>query len=98
MIRAGLNFCYSEAGAEGLIKGKRAIVVMSRGGQYEGQMRAMDSQEPHLRTLLSFIGITDVDFILADKLAFGPEASAASTANAQKQITDSLCRRESLVA
>lgn len=98
VVRAGVTFRYSEAGVEGLIKGKRAIVVMSRGGQYEGLMRAMDSQEPHLRTLLSFIGITDADFILADKLAFGPEASAASTAKAQTQITDSLHRRESLVA
>jgi FMN-dependent NADH-azoreductase len=34
----------------------------------------MDSQEPHLRTLLGFIGITDVTFIRAEKLAFGPEA------------------------
>jgi len=98
VIRAGVTFRYSEAGPEGLIKGKRAIVVMSRGGQYEGLMRAMDSQEPHLRTLLSFIGITEIDFILADKLAFGPEAHGDSMATAQVKITESLLRHVRLAA
>lgn len=60
-------------------------------------MRAMDPQEPHLRTLLSFIGIPDIDFILADKLALGPDVSASSTAKTQMEITDSLYRREGLV-
>ena len=54
--------------------GKRAIVVESRGGLYsEGPAQAMDSQEPHLRTMLGFIGITDVSFVRAERLAFGPE-------------------------
>lgn len=90
VIRAGVTFRYSEAGPEGLIKDKRAIVVMSRGGQYEGPMRAMDSQEPHLRTLLSFIGITEIDFVLADRLAFGPEVNASSMGDAGAQITNAL--------
>jgi FMN-dependent NADH-azoreductase len=75
VLRAGVTFRYSAAGPEGLMKGKRAIVVMSRGGFYsEGPAQVMDSQEPHLRTLLGFIGITDVSFVRAEKLAFGPEA------------------------
>jgi FMN-dependent NADH-azoreductase len=75
VLRAGVTFRYSEAGPEGLMKGKRAIVVMSRSGFYgEGPAQVMDSQEPHLRTMLDFIGITDVSFIRAEKLAFGPEA------------------------
>jgi FMN-dependent NADH-azoreductase len=74
VLRAGVTFRYSETGPEGLMKGKRAIVVMSRGGFYsEGPTQVMDSQEPHLRTLLGFIGITDVSFVRAEKLAFGPE-------------------------
>jgi FMN-dependent NADH-azoreductase len=75
VLRAGVTFRYSAAGPEGLMKGKRAIVVMSRGGFYsEGPAQVMDSQEPHLRTLLGFIGITDVSFVRAEELAFGPEA------------------------
>jgi FMN-dependent NADH-azoreductase len=74
VLRAGLTFSYTEAGPEGLVTGKRAIVVESRGGLYsEGPAQAMDSQEPHLRTVLGFIGITDVSFVRAERLAFGPE-------------------------
>jgi len=74
VLRAGVTFRYGEAGPEGLVKGKRAIVIESRGGFYsEGPASGMDSQEPHLRTLLGFMGITDVVFVRAEKLAFGPE-------------------------
>jgi FMN-dependent NADH-azoreductase len=74
VLRASVTFRYGENGAEGLLKGKRAIVIESRGGLYsEGPAQAMDAQEPHLRTLLGFIGITDVTFVRAEKLAFGPE-------------------------
>jgi FMN-dependent NADH-azoreductase len=74
VLRAGMTFRYGESGLEGLLKGKRAIVILSRGGLYsEGPAQAMDSQEPHLRTLLGFTGITDVTFVRAEKLAFGPE-------------------------
>lgn len=75
VLRAGITFRYTESGPEGLIKGKRVIVIESRGGLYSGgPAQVMDSQEPHLRTLLGFIGITDVTFIRAENLAFGPEA------------------------
>lgn len=75
VLRAGITFKYGESGPVGLLEGKRAIVVESRGGLYsEGPAKMMDSQEPHLRTLLGFIGITNITFIRAEKLAFGPEA------------------------
>ncbi len=58
----------------GLLKGKRAIVVMSRGGLFsEGANLAKDAQEPHLRTMLEFIGITDISFVRAERLAMGAE-------------------------
>lgn len=87
VLRAGITFRYSEAGPEGLVKGKKAIVIESRAGLYsEGPAAAMDSQEPHLRTLLGFMGLEDVAFVRAEKLAFGPEAAAASIAEAVEQL------------
>lgn len=87
VLRAGVTFRYSEAGPEGLLKGKRAIVVLTRGGLYsEGPAQAMDAQEPHLRTMLGFVGITDVTFVRAEKLAFGPEARDAAIAAARAHI------------
>jgi FMN-dependent NADH-azoreductase len=83
VLRAGITFRYSEAGPEGLVTGKKAIVVEARAGLYsEGPAVALDSQEPHLRTLLGFMGVTDVSFVRAEKLAFGPEAAAAAIAEA----------------
>jgi FMN-dependent NADH-azoreductase len=83
VLRAGITFRYSEAGPEGLVTGKKAIVVEARAGLYsEGPGAAMDSQEPHLRTLLGFMGIDDVTFVRAEKLAFGPDAAAAAIAEA----------------
>ena len=94
VLRAGVTFSYSEAGPEGLLKGKRAIVVLTRGGLYsEGPAQLMDAQEPHLRTLLGFIGITDVTFIRAEKLAFGAsfqEEAIAAAKKAANQVVDDL--------
>ena len=87
VLRAGQTFRYTEAGPEGLVTGKRAIVVESRGGLYsQGPAQAMDSQEPHLRTLLGFIGITDVAFVRAEKLGFGPEARDEAVGAAQAEL------------
>ncbi|MGO4816017.1 NAD(P)H-dependent oxidoreductase [Cupriavidus sp. 2MCAB6] len=46
----------------------------------------MDSQEPHLRTLFGFMGITDVTFIRVEKLAFGPEAREQAINAAQAEL------------
>jgi FMN-dependent NADH-azoreductase len=83
VLRARVTFRYTEAGPEGLLTGKKAIVVETRAGLYsEGPAAAMDSQEPHIRTLLAFMGIDDATFVRAEKLAFGPEAAAAAVADA----------------
>jgi FMN-dependent NADH-azoreductase len=87
VLRAGITFRYSESGPEGLVKGKKAIVIESRAGLYSsGPSSPMDSQEPHLRTLLGFMGVDDVAFVRAEKLAFGPDAASASIAEAIGQL------------
>jgi FMN-dependent NADH-azoreductase len=87
VLRAGITFRYTEAGPEGLLKGKKAVVIQSRGGLYsEGPAAAMDTQEPHLRTLLGFMGIDDVEWVRAEKLGFGPEAAEASIGAAVAQL------------
>jgi len=97
VLRAGVTFRYSESGPEGLISGKRALVIVSRGGLYsEGPARAMDSQEPHLRNLLGFMGITDVTFLRAEKLAFGPEAREQAIDTVRQQMVETIgeaCRK-----
>ena len=87
VLRAGLTFRYTENGPEGLMTGKKAVVIESRAGFYsEGPAAAMDGQEPHIRILLGFMGITDLTFVRAEKLAFGPEAAEAAIAQAGEAL------------
>jgi FMN-dependent NADH-azoreductase len=87
VLRAGVTFRYSDAGPEGLLAGKRAIVILTRGGQYsDGPARTMDAQEPHLRTLLDFVGITEQTFVRAEKLAFGPAERERALGQAEGAI------------
>ncbi|TWI52837.1 FMN-dependent NADH-azoreductase [Pseudomonas duriflava] len=74
VMRAGVTFKYTEQGPQGLLNGKRAFVLTARGGIYAGS--TLDHQEPYLRQVLGFIGITDVTFIHVEGVAMGPEALA----------------------
>jgi 3-hydroxyisobutyrate dehydrogenase-like beta-hydroxyacid dehydrogenase/FMN-dependent NADH-azoreductase len=87
ILRAHETFAYSEAGPKGLLSGKRVLVLESRGGLYSvGAEQANDFQEPYLRLLFGFIGLTDVTFIRAEKLGFGPEAVEAAVSGAKARI------------
>lgn len=87
VLRAGVTFKYGESGPVGLLEGKRAIVVESRGGLYSsGPTQSLDSQEPHLRTMLGFIGIKDVTFVRAEKLGYGPEAREQAINDAKAEL------------
>ena len=93
VLRAGETFSYSEAGPKGLLEGKRVIVVESRGGLYsEGPAQAMDFQEPYLRQLLGFIGLTDVTFVQAEKIGYGPEARDAAIDGAKARLAEIIGR------
>lgn len=93
VLRPRVTFAYSESGPEGLLKGIRAVVIQSRGGLYsEGPAKVIDFQEPYLKQLLGFIGITDVAFIHAEKIGFGAEARDAGIAHARAQIAAAVAR------
>ena len=89
VLRAGETFSYSSEGVKGLLGGKRVIVIESRGGLYtEGPASSIDFQEPYLRHLLGFVGITDVTFVHAEKVGYGPEARAAALDAARRRIVE----------
>jgi len=89
VLRARVTFRYTENGPEGLLKGKKTIVVETRAGVYsEGPAAAMDAQEPHLRTMLGFMGLDDVTFVRVEGMAFGAEAADAAIDNAVKALAD----------
>jgi FMN-dependent NADH-azoreductase len=75
VARVGVTFRYTEAGPEGLLTGKRAIIALASGGTEAGS--AIDFATGYIRHLLGFIGITDVTFVTADRMAIDPEATLA---------------------
>lgn len=94
VLRAGVTFRYTDEGPQGLLSGKKVIVVESRGGLYsDGPAAAYDFQEPYLRHLLGFMGLTDVTFVRAEKLGFGPEARAAAIAAATASVRAAAAER-----
>lgn len=85
IARAGTTFQYMQSGPEGLVKGKRAVILHARGGKYEDES-GFPFGLAHTKALLSFIGITDVEVVTAEGLAFGPEAAETAMAEAKAQI------------
>ena len=84
VARAGVTFRYTASGAEGLLTGKRAVIVTTRGGIHKGS--AVDFVVPYLQTFLGFIGITNVDVVYAEALNMGDEAHDQGIANAKAAI------------
>lgn len=86
IARAGVTFTYTENGVKGLIEGKKAIVVTTRGGIHKDA--ATDSMTPYLCTVLGFVGITDVEFVYAEALNMGEDAAAKGISEAQSQLAE----------
>ena len=90
VVRIGRTFSYGATGPQGLVKDKRAIVVLASGGVYSNErMKTFDFVEPYLRTILGFIGITDVDVVRVEGVAnsaIGPEKALAAANTKSKQL------------
>jgi FMN-dependent NADH-azoreductase len=92
ITRAGRTFRYTEEGRpEGLLKHKKVVVVTGRGGVYsEGPLAAFDFQEPYLRTILGFIGLTNISFVHVEGLRINADAAARGVERARRAIADIL--------
>jgi FMN-dependent NADH-azoreductase len=75
ILVAGKTFRYGANGPEGLASDKRVVVVISRGGFYGPgtPAEAAEHVQKYLRTVFGFIGVTDVEFIVAEGLQVGPD-------------------------
>jgi FMN-dependent NADH-azoreductase len=90
VVRAGRTFNYGDNGPEGLLKGKRAILVLARGGVYSsGPTKPFDFQEPYLRGILRFLGITNIGVVHVEGIAnraIGPEKAFAAAIEQSKEV------------
>jgi FMN-dependent NADH-azoreductase len=87
VARAGRTFRYSEKGPEGLVKGKQVIIVAARGGVYSaGPGSALDFQVPYLKSVLGFIGLTDIEVLEVEGTAYGPDAAEKAVVAATAKL------------
>ena len=86
VVRLGKTISYGPNGPQGLLAKKKVVVITARGGAYEKgtAKEAYDFQEPYLRQVLGFMGLTDVTFIHAENQ--GREDAAVSFAAAAERI------------
>jgi FMN-dependent NADH-azoreductase len=84
ICRAGITFSYTENGAVGLLLNKKVLVVTTTGGIHRNT--ATDLALAHVKTILGFVGLTDITVAYAEALAMGPEAQETSLNNATQTI------------
>ena len=84
---AGKTFAYDENGPKGLAGGKKVVIVSTAGGIHAGQASGI-AHEDYLQLVLRFLGITDIEVVRAEGLAYGDEPRAQALAAANQQVTE----------
>lgn len=89
LARAGRTFSYGENGFTGLVTNKKVYLVLAYGGVYSsGPMQAMDFCEPYLRSVLGFMGMSDVETIRIEGVNMGGEGVEKAVAAAQQKARE----------
>jgi FMN-dependent NADH-azoreductase len=89
IARAGITFRYTAEGPEGLVKDKKVYIVLAAAGVYsDGPAAPMNHAVPYLKTVLGFLGMSNVEVLYVEGLAFGPEAVAKALADAETRTKE----------
>ncbi len=86
VMRARVTFQYTAEGPAGLLKGKRAVIVMASGGTRAGS--DFDFATGYLKFALGFMGVKEVTMIAADALSIDPKASEDAAQQALSAALD----------
>lgn len=93
IVRVGRTFVFEPENVANpykpLVLGKKMVVITACGDSGFGpgeRNEKMNHQDPYLRTVFGFIGITDITFIHVENDEFGGTSLAQSIANARTQI------------
>lgn len=85
VTRRGRTFVYGEYGPQGLVTGKRVILVQAKGGVYSGSMQAYDLVTPYLKHMLGFLGMTDLRVIDVEGMTLGADVAEQALARGMKR-------------
>ena len=83
----GITFKYTAEGPVGLLQGKKAVHVVSRGGEYGNAPYEMGDR--YLRTILGFFGIADMETIAIENVD-------VVGANVEEKIEEGINKAKSL--
>jgi FMN-dependent NADH-azoreductase len=85
---AGKTFRYGAGGPEGLAGNKRVVIAVSRGGFYGAGMPAagLEHVESYLRGVFGFLGVTDLEIVVAEGLGI-PEQRDKAMQGALQAVT-----------
>jgi len=93
IVRVGVTFDHTldngVAQYQPLVQGKKALIITSRGGfgfGPGGELEAMNHADTLLRTVLGFIGITDVTVVAAEGEESAERSFAISAAEAEQRL------------
>jgi FMN-dependent NADH-azoreductase len=85
----GKTFKNTEHGAAGLLTGRKAIHIQTRGGIYStGPMAELEFGDKFLRTALDFLGIEVMDSVIAEGMDHFPKIAADIIAKAKEQAVE----------
>ena len=88
IVRAGRTFGAGPDGYFPMVHGKKALIVTASGSAfgpgtvYEGY----NFQEPYLRAIFGFIGVTDIEFVVADSINAGEQAAEEALKKASAAV------------
>lgn len=89
LARSGRTFRYTENGPVGLVRNKKIYLVVASGGIYsEGPAAALDHAVPYLISVLSFMGMNDVDVVRIEGVAMGADAERKALSQAQNRLSE----------
>ncbi len=90
IVRPGRTFAVGPNGFEGLVKDKKALFILTRGGAYPpgSPSAARNFQEPYLREIFGFIGVTDLTFVDAENMNRGEDTAKLSREKAQNALKE----------
>lgn len=93
IARVGRTFQYTEKGPQGLLTGKQVFVLVASGGNYtSGPYSEMDHLTSYLKTVLGFVGLSQVTFVQCPDMSGSEEVKASSIASAKTQIAEEVAK------
>jgi FMN-dependent NADH-azoreductase len=92
IVRINRTFKLTPTGSEGLLTGKKAYVINTRGVDFNNEyMQQMDQLKPYLKTVFGFMGLTDITFIDVSPVQFSAEEERrAAIENAELSIASTI--------